>query len=61
VHNLIFLTKDEHKDEHITIFEHRHIHTLAKLAMAEGIELSSLSGSLNAELSASVLFKKKFF
>jgi len=51
-----FITKDEHKDQHKTIFEHKYICTLAKLATAEGIELPSLSGrvrNLTAELSAS--------
>jgi len=31
-------TKDEHEDEHKTIFQHRYLHALAKLATAEGIE-----------------------
>jgi len=38
-----------------TVFEHRYIQALAKSAMAEGIELSSLSNrvrNLTAELSA---------
>jgi len=35
----IILTKDEHKDEHKTIFIHRYLHALAKLATAEEIEL----------------------
>jgi len=39
-----FLTKDEHKVEHKTIFlKHRYLHAIAKLATAEGIELRSLS------------------
>jgi len=41
---------------HKTIFQHKYLHALAKLATAEGIELPSLSGkvrNLTAELSAS--------
>jgi len=35
---------DEYVQEHKTIFlKHRYLHALAKLATAEGIELSSLS------------------
>jgi len=30
-----FLTKDEHKDKHKTIFQHRYLHALAKLSTAE--------------------------
>jgi len=42
--NLFFFeSKIEHKDEHKTIFKHRFIHKLAKLATAEGIKLSSLN------------------
>jgi len=50
-----FLTKNEHKDQHKTIFEHRYIHALAKSATAEGIELSNLRSrvrNVTAELSA---------
>jgi len=39
-----FLTKDEHKNEHKTIFKHRYLHALSKSATAEGIELLSWSG-----------------
>jgi len=37
-------TKDEHKDEHKTIFQHRYLHALAKSTMAQGIEFLRLSG-----------------
>jgi len=53
--NVLFLTKDEHKDQHKTIFEHRYTHALAKSATTEEIELPSLNGrvrNLTAELSA---------
>jgi len=40
----IFLTKDEHKDQHKTTFKHSNVHVLAKSATAEGIDLPSLSG-----------------
>jgi len=35
----LFLTKDEHKHEHRTIFKHWYVHAVAKSTMAEGIEL----------------------
>jgi len=41
---LFFLTKNEHKDQHKTIFQHRYLHALVKSTTAEGIELISLSG-----------------
>jgi len=33
---LLFLTKDEHKDQHKTTFERRFIHALAKSATSRG-------------------------
>jgi len=44
-------TKDEHKDQHKTIFKHKYLHALAKSATVEGIELLSRSvRNLTAEL-----------
>jgi len=40
---LIFLTKDEQKLNTRQFLKHRYLHALAKLAMAEGIELRNLS------------------
>jgi len=54
----VFLTKNKHKDQHKTFFEHRYIHALAKSATAERIELPSLSGrvrNFTADLSASAV------
>jgi len=45
-----FLTNDEHKDQHKKMFEHRHLHALAKSATADGIEIPSLSGRVRLPL-----------
>jgi len=45
IHQNFFLTKVDHKD-HKTIFKHRYLHVLTKLATAERIELLSLSGGV---------------
>jgi len=45
-HLLFFKLKNKHKDVLKTIFKHRYLHTLAKSATAEGIELLSLNGRI---------------
>jgi len=42
--NKDFLTKNEHKDQYKTIFEHMHIHAFVKSTMAERTELPRVSG-----------------